>query len=87
MEVVVLISIKKFIAITVGVVMVLPMLAVRNFFVPVFVIWFLINLLRDIERTGRLYPYKFEKKTTSWLENSWMMMILTFLLWYCGVLG
>lgn len=82
-----LISIKKFIAITVGVVMVLPMLAVRNFFVPVFVIWFLINLLRDIERTGRLYPYKFEKKTTSWLENSWMMMILTFLLWYCGVLG
>ena len=82
-----LISIKKFIAITVGVVMVLPMLEVRNFFVPVFVIWFLINLLRDIERTGRLYPYKFEKKTTSWLENSWMMMILTFLLWYCGVLG
>lgn len=82
-----LISINKFIAITVGVVMVLPMLAVRNFFVPVFVIWFLINLLRDIERTGRLYPYKFEKKITSWLENSWMMMMLTFLLWYCGVLG
>ena len=84
---VVLISIKKFIAITVGVVMVLPMLAVRNFFVPVFVIWFLINLLKDIERTGRLYPYKFEKKIASWVGNSWIMMMLTFLLWYCGVLG
>ena len=82
-----LISIKKFIAITVGVVMVLPMLAVRNFFVPVFVIWFLINLLKDIERTGRLYPSKFEKKIASWVGNSWIMMMLTFLLWYCGVLG
>ena len=53
---------NKLIAISVGMAMTLPMIAARNFFVPVFVIWFLVNLLRDIEKTGKLYPYRFEKK-------------------------
>lgn len=53
---------NKLIAISVGMAMTLPMIAARNFFVPVFVIWFLVNLLRDIEKTGKLYPYRFDKK-------------------------
>ena len=76
---------NKLIAISVGMAMTLPMIAARNFFVPVFVIWFLVNLLRDIEKTGKLYPYRFDKKIMSWAGNSWLMMVTTFLLWCAGV--
>ena len=78
---------NKLIALSAGIAMTLPMLIMRNFFVPVFMVWFLVNLLRDIGKTGKLYPYRFENKIMSWVGNSWLMMMLTFLLWCCGVFG
>lgn len=61
------------------------MISKGDFFVAVFPLWFLSNLLRDIYATGKLFPYSLNAHPASFLRNQWFMITLVTGLWLGGV--